>query len=405
MGDAGARGVGDNWCTHRDMDSVQESSRCKQTKPSLWPTRPAGRIRDHSARYSGQGVLSPGLAWYAPRAIGSRTPRPRSLSEGPDQEGKRRSPGRDHPNRRQCPERGTHRSNRQHVGKDTPGTPTDRSRQYAIGSWQLAVLAHTTQYAVSEGGDTAHAHARNDTPPTQPHPVDDCNAPDTRANPPPDRHTPPRPAQPAVAAPVPAPARARRTDRTPAATAAAAAATAARHCRCDRAGTPAPSAPAPATHPDPRHTGHRRCQPEPRPTRRPGPATHPDPRHTRSRRCQPEPRLKPSRPGITSGDNSPPPSLPSAARPKTGPAPASDLGQPLASSSLTVAAQPKSASQTRSDSTRILRRTRFVAAGLKPNRRRRPGQAPADNLHRFVADRLKPIRRPAQAPHSPPLRR
>ena len=37
-----------------------------------------------------------------------------------------------------------------HTRKDTPGTPTDRSRQYAIGSCQMAVLS--TQYAARSTG-------------------------------------------------------------------------------------------------------------------------------------------------------------------------------------------------------------------------------------------------------------
>ena len=189
MGDAGVPGVVDNWCTHRDMDSVQESSRCKQTKPSLWPTRPAGRIRDHSP--VARAGLSPGLAWYAPRAIASRTPVQALAKDQTTGEG--RSPGRDHPNRRQCPERGTHTDRTDTRGKDTPGTPTDRSRQHARHR-QLAMAngstaARSTQHAVSEGGDTAHAHARNDTPPRPPRPVEELHRPRHSANPP-DRHTP-----------------------------------------------------------------------------------------------------------------------------------------------------------------------------------------------------------------------
>ena len=104
MGDAAALGKLDNWCTHRDMDSVQESGRCKQTKPSLWPARLAGGSRDHSP--VARAGLSPGLAWYAPRAIGTRSQAEEATvtDSEPRSEG---SPGRDHPNRRQCPERGT----------------------------------------------------------------------------------------------------------------------------------------------------------------------------------------------------------------------------------------------------------------------------------------------------------
>ncbi len=52
------------------------------------------------------------------------------------------------------------------------------STQSAVGKWQYS--APSTQHAVSEGGDTAHAHARNDTPPRRPHPVDDCTGLDAR---------------------------------------------------------------------------------------------------------------------------------------------------------------------------------------------------------------------------------
>ena len=156
----------------------------------------------------------------------------------------------------------------------------------AVGSWQHAVAQH----AVSEGGDTAHAHARNDTPPRPPRPVDDCTDLGTRRTHPTGtprpgpysrtgsgsgsgsildagRPGPPHRQHPSHAA-LPLPLR----------------------CRCGRAGTPAPSAPAPATHPNPRHTGLRRCQPEPRPTRRPTRQHHREntPPHRR-RRLQPDP--------------------------------------------------------------------------------------------------------------------
>ena len=249
------------------MDSVQESSRCKQTKPSLWPTRPAGRIRDHRP-VSGQGVLSPGLAWYAPRAIGTRLPGRESQKDGLGTV-EREIARKGSPQPEAVPRtRHTHRTNtlmgRTH--RERPLTPVD-STQSAVGKWQYC----STQHAVPEGGDTAHAHARNDTPPAWPHPVEDCTGLDTRRTHPTGT---PRPGQRSrtgsgsgsgsgsiLDAGRPGPPHRQHPSH---------------HrfhcrcrCRCERAGTPAPSAPAPATHPDPRHTGLRRCQPEPRPTRRP----------------------------------------------------------------------------------------------------------------------------------------
>ena len=241
------------------MDSVQESSRCKQTKPSLWPTRPAGRIRDHSP--VARAGLSPGLAWYAPRAIASRTPSP-GLSEGPDHGG-REIARKGSPQPAAVPRtRHTHQTDNTRR-KDTPGTPTDRSRQHAIGSWQMAVLSTQHRKEVKP-----HMHT-----PATTHPQDrhaqwkSCTGPDTRRTHPTGT---PRPGQ-------------RSRSGSGSGSGSGSTLDAGRpgpphrphpnhhrfhcrcRCRCDRAGTPAPSVPAPVGHPDPGHTGLRRCQPEPRP--------------------------------------------------------------------------------------------------------------------------------------------
>ena len=192
-----------------------------------------------------------------------------------------RSPGRDHPNRRQCPERGTH-TKPTHSRKGQPETPTDRNQQSA------ACRDCSRQSAVPEGGDTTHAHARNDTPPTWPYPANGSNNLGTRRT-----HTAgtPRPSHPGRSGRFSSsphsphrPHPSRRNGRCHC------------HCRRERAGTPAlsalsaPAAPAPATRPDPRHTGLRRCQPEPRPTRHPTPATPRRPHSHRSVAARPEPR-------------------------------------------------------------------------------------------------------------------
>ena len=164
--------------------------------------------------------------------------------------------------------------------RESPLTAVD-STQSAVGKWQ---------HAAPEGGDTAHAHARNDTPPRPPHPVEECTGPDARRTRPTGT---PRPGQRSrsgsgsildAGRPGPPHQQHHRHHRF--------------YCRCGRAGTPAPPAPAPATHPDHRHTGLRRRQPEPRPTRRP--IRRPTRHHHREntpphRRC----RLQPdsSRPG------------------------------------------------------------------------------------------------------------
>ena len=206
--------------------------------------------------------------------------------------------------------------------RERPLTPVDSTQ---IGSWQMAV--GSTQHAVPEGGDTAHAHARNDTPPRPPRPADGCTDPDTRRT-----HHPtgtPRPGQPSRSGSgsgsAPAPAPARRTDAPQPPP----------HFPLPLPPRPrrhaSPVAPAPATHPDPRHTGLRRCQPEPRPTSRlgssreplanrslavadrlqPGRRPAPDPaatsaNHSPLRRCRLQPGRRPARPQpATSANHSP----------------------------------------------------------------------------------------------------
>ena len=230
------------------MDSVQESSRCKQTKPSLWPTRPAGRIRDHSP--VARAGLSPGLAWYAPRAIASRTP-VQALAK--DQTTGGREIARKGSPRPAAVPRTRHTQIEQalveRTHRERPLTAVD-STQIAIGSWQTAV--GSTQSAVSEGGDIAHAHARNDTTPRPPRPVEECTDPDTRRTNPTGT---PRPGQRSRTGPAPAPARpwtpdgpTRRTDSTTATAASAVAVGAqARQPRQPRPRqhTPTPATPAP----------------------------------------------------------------------------------------------------------------------------------------------------------------
>ena len=225
VGDAGVPGVGDNWCTHRDMDSVQESSRCKQTKPSLWPTRPAGRIRDHSP--VARAGLSPGLAWYAPRAIGTRSQAEKARRTD-SEPWSGRSPGRDHPNRRQCPERGTHTKPTTHAGRthrERPLTPVDStqigSQQY--GNRQLAV--GSTQHRKEV---TPHMHTPATTHPQDRHTQRTAATTLALGEPTPPAHPDPASAAEPAPAPAPAPARpwtpdgpARRTDSSTTTTAAA----------------------------------------------------------------------------------------------------------------------------------------------------------------------------------------
>ena len=277
----------DNWCTHRDMDSVQESSRCKQTKPSLWPTRPAGRIREPSAR-SRVRWSQPGARMVCPTCYRDSLPGRESQKDGLGTV-KREIARKGSPQPAAVPRtRHTHQTDNTRR-KDTPGTPTGPSRQYAdcsqqhaIGSWQIAV----SQHAVSEGGDTAHAHAHNDTPPRQPHPGEERTAPDTRRTHPTGTPHPGQDSRSGSGSTLDAgrPSPPHRQHRCRCRFHC--------HCRCGRAGTPTPSAPAPATHPDPGHTGLRRCRLQPN-SNRPGPSR--------------------------------------------------DLGQSLASSSLTPAARPKPA--------------------------------------------------------------
>ena len=280
----------DNWCTHRDMDSVQESSRCKQTKPSLWPTRPAGRIREPSARSRVRWCSARG-SHGMPHVLSGLAPRPRKPEGRTRNREARDRPEGITPTGGSAPNE-AHTPNQHTRGKDTPGTPTGPSRQYAdcsqqhaIGSWQIAV----SQHAVSEGGDTAHAHAHNDTPPRQPHPGEERTAPDTRRTHPTGTPHPGQDSRSGSGSTLDAgrPSPPHRQHRCRCRFHC--------HCRCGRAGTPTPSAPAPATHPDPGHTGLRRCQPEPQPTRRLDPAAHFDLRHTGFRRCRLQPNS--NRPG------------------------------------------------------------------------------------------------------------
>ncbi len=363
----------------------------------------------------GSGGLSPGLAWYAPRAIGTRSQAEKARRTD-SEPWSGRSPGRDHPNRRQCPERGTHtqptHTQEGHTGNAHPLTAVSRLQSAsAVGKWQHA--ARSTQHRKEV---TPHMHTPATTHPQHGHAQWKTAPAPTLGEP--TRPAHPAPASPADPAPAPAPARpwtpdgpARRTNSTP--------------------------APAPATHPDPRHTRSSRCQPEPRPTRRPtrqhhrestpphrrcrlhldpnqpGPGREPPancslfvadrlqlnrrparPRpatsanHSRLRRCrlQPDPNQPgPSqRPRPTSrlfvaaacsptqtslvpasdlGQSLASSSLPPAARPKTSPAPASDPGQPLASSSLTGCSP--TATVPRPGDTPCPRHYHFVAAGLK----------------------------------------
>ena len=253
------------------MDSVQESSRCKQTKPSLWPTRPPGSIRDHPP--VARAGLNPGLAGM-PHVLSGLAPRPRKHQRRTRNQGARDRPEGITPTGDSAPNEAHTPSDRHTRGKDTPETPTDRNQQYAeiaVSSQQSAVSSQQSaqQYAVSEGGDTAHAHASNDQPPRPPHPVEGSTDPDTRRTHPTSTPQTGQDSRSGSGSTLDAerpgpphrhhPSRRRRNFR----------------CRCDRAGTPVPSAPAPATRPDPRHTRFRRCQPEPQPSRRPDPTAHP----------------------------------------------------------------------------------------------------------------------------------
>ncbi len=250
------------------MDSVQESSRCKQTKPSLWPTRPAGRIRDHQARSRVRGCSARGLHGM-PHVLSGLAPRPRKP------EGRTRNRGAGDRPEGITPTGGS-APNEAHTHQTGTMERTHRERPLtAVSSTQsavsrLAVSIGSRQYAVSEGGDTAHAHARNDTPPRPPHPGEERSNLGTRRTHPTGK---PRPGQGSrtgsgsgiLDAGRPGPPHRQHPSRH-------------RHrrfhcrcrcrfrCRCDRASTPAP---APVGHPDPRHTCLRRCQPEPRPTWRP----------------------------------------------------------------------------------------------------------------------------------------
>ena len=260
--------MGDNWCTHRDMDSVQESSRCKQTKPSLWPTRPAGRIREPSARSRVRWCSARG-SHGMPHVLSGLAPRPRKPEGRTRNREARDRPegitptGGSAPNEAHTPNQHTRR-------KDTLGTPTDRSQQHAIGSWQMAV--GSAQYRKEV---TPHMHT-----PTTTHPQDRHTQ--GKSTPPPTLGEPTRPAHPDPAsaaepapppAPAPAPARswtpdgpARRTDRTDrtptttaaAATAASVATAQARQPRQPRprSDTPTPATPAPvAASPNPNRHG------------------------------------------------------------------------------------------------------------------------------------------------------
>ena len=372
MGDAGVPGVVDNWCTHRDMDSVQESSRCKQTKPSLWPTRPAGRIRDHSP--VARAGLSPGLAWYAPRAIASRTP-VQALAKDQTTGGREIArkgspqpaavPRTRHTQIEQALVERTHR--------ERPLTPVN-STQSAVGKWQSA--ARSTQHRKEV---TPHMHTPATTHPQDRHTQWTTAA--TLALGEPARPAHPDPARTAEPAPAPAPARswtpdgpARHTDRTPASTA----------LRCvGRAGsvspgpgntprppphrppslparTPTDTAPDPATPPRKHATA-----PSPPPAARPKPtgpqpATLGDHSPLRRRRLQPDPR--PARPQpATSGDHS-----------------------PLRRCRLQPDPNRPGPSQRPRPTTRL-----FVAAACSPTEDRPgPSQRPRAIAHLFVADRL-----------------
>ncbi len=204
MGDAGVPGVGDNCFTHRDMDSVQESSRCKQTKPSLWPTRPAGRIRDHQARSRVRGCSARGLHGM-PHVLSGLAPRPRKPEgrtrnrEAGDRPEGITPTGGSAPNEAHTPNRHTH-------GKDTPGTPTDPSRQYADCSQQSAVSSQQSQQLQSRSTQyrkevTPHMHT-----PATTHPQDRHTQWKTAPGPTlgePTRPAHPTPASPAEPAPAP----------------------------------------------------------------------------------------------------------------------------------------------------------------------------------------------------------
>ncbi len=220
------------------------------------------------------------------------------------------------PNEAHTPNQHTH-------GKDTPGTPTDRSRQYADCSQQSAVSSQQCKEV------TPHMHT-----PATTHPQDRHTQ--WKSAPPPTLADPTRPAHPRSATPGgragSAPARTRRTDGTPAAVATATAtATAAATARArqprqarPRSDTPTPATPASvAASPnlDPTRLGSSR---EPLANRSLAVAD----RLQLNRRPAPDPACDLGQPLAAS-------SLTPAARPKTGPAPASNLGQSLTFSSLT----------------------------------------------------------------------
>ncbi len=246
MGDAGAPGVGDNCCTHRDMDSVQESSRCKQTKPSLWPTRPAGRIRDHQARSRVRGA-QPGARMVCPTCYRDSLPGRESQKDGLGTV-KREIARKGSPQPEAVPRtRHTHPTDtlvgRTH--RERPLTAVS-STQSAVGKWQhSANPVRSTQHRKEV---TPHMHT-----PATTHPQD--RHAQWKSAPAPTLGEPTRPAHPSPG----------QSSRTGSGSGSGSGSTldAGRpgpphrqhhrrfHCRCrfrcgrDRAGTPAPSAPAP----------------------------------------------------------------------------------------------------------------------------------------------------------------
>ena len=205
MGDAGVRGVGDNWCTHRDMDSVQESSRCKQTKPSLWPTRPAGRIRDHSGPLARARGAQPGARMVCPTCYRDSLPGRESNSDGLGTV--EREIARKGSPRPAAVPRTRHTPNRQHTQEGHTGNAhwpqsTARNRQLANGSTQHA--ARSTQHRKEV---TPHMHTPATTHPQDRHTQRTAATTLTLGEPTPPAH--PAPASAAEPAPAPAPARLR----------------------------------------------------------------------------------------------------------------------------------------------------------------------------------------------------
>ena len=149
------------------------ASRLSQASGLLVPLAGSETTRPLSGRCSARG--SHGM----PHVLSGPAPRPRPARRTDPERG-REIARKGSPQPAAVPRTRHTQTEQTHAGRTHRERPLTAvsSTESAVGKWQYS--ARSTQYAASEGGDTAHAHARNDTHPAWPHPVDDCTGLDAR---------------------------------------------------------------------------------------------------------------------------------------------------------------------------------------------------------------------------------